>query len=158
MNTGIIATRYARALLKYVTETGHGERVYSQVMGLLSDPDRVPHPFEPELERFVELLIRGHRTELLRESLETFCDLYRRANHIMMAHLTTAVPAPELEARLRELVAGGTDYRVVFDTKVDPSIMGGFIFVVDDRMLDASVSRQLELIRREFIQKNNRIV
>ena len=30
MNEGVIAARYARALLKYVEETGAGEKVYSQ--------------------------------------------------------------------------------------------------------------------------------
>jgi F-type H+-transporting ATPase subunit delta len=42
--------------------------------------------------------------------------------------------------------------------EVDPAIVGGFVFTVDDLMLDASVARQIELIRRQFVEKNNRIV
>ena len=34
MNTGIIASRYADALLKYVKETGEGQVVYKQVCTL----------------------------------------------------------------------------------------------------------------------------
>ena len=40
----------------------------------------------------------------------------------------------------------------------DPSIIGGFIFEVADKRIDASISRQLEELRREFIEKNGRVV
>lgn len=35
MNTGIISSRYAKALLKLVDETGNGEAVYNQVSQVL---------------------------------------------------------------------------------------------------------------------------
>ena len=35
MNTGVIASRYAKALLSYVTEAGAGEKVYSQACALV---------------------------------------------------------------------------------------------------------------------------
>ena len=41
---------------------------------------------------------------------------------------------------------------------VDPSLIGGFVFDLGDEILDASVSSQLEKIRRAFIDKNRRIV
>ena len=34
MNVGIISERYAQALLKYVTETGNGKKVYEQAKHL----------------------------------------------------------------------------------------------------------------------------
>ena len=37
-------------------------------------------------------------------------------------------------------------------------LIGGFVFDVDDYLVDSSVKRQLELIRRQFIRKNRRIV
>ena len=42
--------------------------------------------------------------------------------------------------------------------EVDPSLIGGFVFDIDDAIIDKSVSRQLELIREQFIEKNRRIV
>ena len=36
MNTGIIASRYADALLKYVKETGEGQVVYNRSVRLLT--------------------------------------------------------------------------------------------------------------------------
>ena len=57
MNTGAIATRYARALLRYVLETGNGEKVCAQVRALLADPAHAPSPLEPELQRIAALLV-----------------------------------------------------------------------------------------------------
>ena len=37
-------------------------------------------------------------------------------------------------------------------------ILGGFIFQIDDMRLDASVRQQFELIKKQFIEKNKRIV
>jgi F-type H+-transporting ATPase subunit delta len=41
---------------------------------------------------------------------------------------------------------------------VDPKILGGFIFEIDDYRLDASVATQFEKIKKQFIEKNKRIV
>lgn len=158
MNAGVIASRYAEALLKYVEETGGGRRVYDQVNALLQDSDKRPDALEPELERFTALMVRRGRSDLLRESLVSFVRQYRALHHIKLAHLTTAVPAPGLEDKVRSLIHDETGYEVVLDSKIDPDILGGFVFVVDDLLLDASVARQLELVRRELVQKNKRIV
>ena len=48
--------------------------------------------------------------------------------------------------------------RVVLETSVNPDIIGGFVFEIDDYILDASVRSSIEKIRRELIEKNNRIV
>ena len=44
------------------------------------------------------------------------------------------------------------------EESVDPSLIGGFVLDLEDYRLDASVSRQIEDIRRQLVQKNNRIV
>lgn len=226
MNTGIIATRYATALLKLVEETGSGELVAAQVQviekALDEEPDfrrAVDDPavaavqkislFEAalkdsmaqELHKFLELLIRNGRIGDVRLVLTTFVTEYYRSRHIKRARLVVADPAllssssvsgsdspvagsdssvagsvrgtvirqtrlPEgdsrrpgsLESRLRELIGKETGCELLLETKVDPSLIGGFVFEVEDMILDASVSRQLDFIRRQFIEKNRRIV
>jgi len=158
MNTGVIATRYARALLKYTASTGRGEAVYVQVAGLLKDSDHIPSPLEPDLQKFIALVMNKHREELLREIFVSFVSMYRKENGIKLAHLTTAVAAPGLEKQLERILREDSGCKVIMETKVDPSIMGGFVFTVDDMMLDASVKRQIELVCRKFIEKNRRIV
>lgn len=226
MNTGIIATRYATALLKLVEETGSGEAVAAQVQVIEKALDEVPDfrravddpavaavqkislfeaslkdSMAQELHKFFELLIRNGRIGDVRLVLTTFIIEYYRSRHIKRARLVVADPAllssssvsgsdspvagsdssvagsvrgtvirqtrlPEgdsrrpgsLESRLRELIGKETGCELLLETKVDPSLIGGFVFEVEDMILDASVSRQLDFIRRQFIEKNRRIV
>ena len=234
MNTGIIATRYATALLKLVDETGSGEMVAAQVQVIekaldevpefrraVDDPavsavqklelfeaaltqepvvrqahQPVPEPVEgtslaPDLHKFLELLIRNGRIGDVRLIFTTFITEYYRSRHIKRARLVVADLAlldpeptpsapesvegslrqaqrpvgepveplrPSLESRLRELIEKQTDCKLILKTEVNPSLIGGFVFEVEDTILDASVSRQLDIIRRQFIEKNRRIV
>lgn len=206
MNTGIIATRYATALLKLVEETGSGELVAAQVQVIEKALDEV-HDFRravddpavaavqkislfeaslkdsmaQELHKFLELLIRNGRIGDVRLVLTTFVTEYYRSRHIKRARLVVADPAlldpeptpsdpvpvegalrqaqrPALESRLRDLVEKQTGCKLILKTEVNPSLIGGFVFEVEDTVLDASVSRQLDFIRRQFIEKNRRIV
>lgn len=206
MNTGIIATRYATALLKLVEETGSGELVAAQVQVIEKALDEVPDfrravddpavaavqkislfesslkdSMAQELHKFLELLIRNGRIGDVRLVLTTFIIEYYRSRHIKRARLVVADPAlldpeptpsdpvpvegslrqaqrPALESRLRDLVEKQTGCRLILKTEVNPSLIGGFVFEVEDTVLDASVSRQLDFIRRQFIEKNRRIV
>lgn len=158
MNTGIISSRYATALLRYVQETGGGERVCAQVHRLLEHPDQDPGPLEPELERFVRLLVSNGRMEDVRFMFRDFLSMYYRSRGICLARLTTAVPVPELEQKLCMLLEKQLGCEVRVESSVDPGLIGGFTVEVDDHLLDASVRRQVETIRRQFVIQNNRIV
>lgn len=157
MSTGIVSTRYAKALLKFVTETGRGEQVYAQVQAMLETPASVPEPLEEDLRKFIALLVSNGRISYLKFIFNSFSRMYRRANNIKKANLKTAVPSPELETKLKSLVSEN-GFELVLETEVDPDLIGGFVFQVDDLLMDASVARQIEIIRHQFIEKNNRIV
>ena len=185
MNDSLIRTRYADALVKYVRETGNGESVCQQAERLarvlrevpdlsrmISAKDVVPvakkrellrsalgDPMAPELERFVDLLIENGRIGALRMILLDFGDRYRRSLGLRKARLKVAVPpTEELLARLKALVKERTGDEAVIDVEVDPSLIGGFVFDIDDAIIDKSVARKLELIKLQFIEKNRRIV
>ena len=159
MNTGIISTRYATALLKYVEETGGGERVCTQVQQLLAHPeDMGAVELEPELGKFIALLMENGRMQDVRLILRSFVAMYNESRGISLVHLTSAVPSPTLEERLKGLLEAKFGCRVIFESDVDPDLIGGFRLQIGDYMLDASVRRQIETIRREFVISNNRIV
>lgn len=158
MNTGLIASRYANALLLLTKESGRGEQVCKQVRGILACPDDMPAEIEPDLAKLIALLKKNGRLEYLKFVLRSFVSLYFESEGICLATLTTAIPAPELGKKLCDLVSGLSGYRIVLDSRVDPSIIGGFVLDVDDNLFDASVRTQIETIRREFIEKNTRIV
>ena len=158
MNTGIISSRYATALLRYTQETGGGERVCAQVRRLLEHPEERPAALEPELERFVRLLVKNGRLGEVRFIFRRFIAMYYRSRGIRVARLTTAVPAQELEQKLRTMLERQLGCEVLLASDVDPDLLGGFTLEVGDYLLDASVRRQIETIRRQFVIQNNRIV
>lgn len=185
MNVGIIRTRYAEALVKYVRETGRGEAVCAQAERLARALSDVPDldrmvaakdvvsdaeklsllktalggPMEPELERFLGLLMRNRRIAFLQQILQDFADRYRRSIGQRKARLKVAVAPPEsLLKRLKALVREHTGDEALIDVEVDPSLIGGFVFDIDDEMIDTSVARQLEQIRLQYIERNRRIV
>lgn len=158
MNTGIVSSRYAKALLMLVQESGRGEQVFAQVRELLAHPDTVPSPLEDDLTKLIVLLRKNRRLDYLKLILHGFVRMYCKAEGIVIAHLVCAVPSPGLQPRIEDLLARRTGARILMDSSIDPSIIGGFILDIDDYRLDASVVRQLDDIRRELVQKNNRII
>ena len=186
MNRGLVITRYAKALVKYVQEGGQGDVVCSEAESLVKALQDVPDlgrmvmaaddvvsPFDkkkllqsalggqlsPEMSRFLTLLNQNGRMELVQEILHVFVDLYRRSIGVRKAHLTTVAEPPErLLLRLKDLVREKTGDDVIIEVDVDPSLIGGFVFDIDTYLMDASVKRQLEQIREQFIERNRRII
>ena len=204
MNTGIIASRYATALLKLVDETGpsagsgqsSGEEVVAQARMVLDALESMPdlrraiadfsvpadkklslleaivsdncHPergdgsLAPELRKFFSLLIRNGRIGDISLVLKSFENQYYESRKIVRGKLTLSAPpdsaAGKLEDRLKDLIEKKTGKTLLLTTEIDESLIGGFVLEVEDRLLDASVSHQLDIIRRQFEEKNRRIV
>ena len=158
MNQGAVASRYARAFLRLVEESGRGEQVFTQVRALLKDPSSSPQPLEPDIERLVLLLRRNHRLDCLKFILHDFIRLWCEAHQVLIARLATVVPSPGLPERLESLLASRTGCKVIMESAIDPDLLGGFVLELEDEMLDASVRRQIDDIRNQLVQKNNRII
>lgn len=184
MNTGPVAHRYAKALLKYVMETGAGEKVYSQACILvlrmqeyhqLADvlqkhpeislerkleimSSALGEPIAGELRRFVFLVYEQKRIEHLERMLYSFIGQYRSANSIMVGKLVTAAPVSGLKERLQVALSEKTGVSVTLEEDVDPEILGGFILDMEDLRMDASVEGQFRLLRSRLIDNTNRIV
>jgi len=186
VNTGIISSRYARALLKLVDDIGDGELVCSQfpkvldaikkvpeLYHIVNDPKAVtvdqkmtllksslaPETMTPSLEKFLTLLIRNGRMDHGEFIFHAFSMLYYESRNIRFATLTTAEEAPQwLVDKIVDLIHNTYGSKVVLDKKVDPDIIGGLVLMMDDWCVDASIARQLDEIRKEFNSKNKRIV
>ena len=184
MNAGIIASRYARALLQYVQDSGGGDKVYSQacVIGLrmmevrqlkdfLEDHgelsvERKPELLQsslgeepaPELVAFVNMVASRRRMRFFSRMLYSFIAQYREANNIKVGRIIVASPVDGLKERMEALFHERTGAQIQLLEKVNPEILGGFIFEMDGYRLDASVENQFRRIRRQLIEKNNRIV
>ena len=184
MNAGPIAHRYAKALLKLVQETGAGEKVYSQACVLvlrmqeirqLSDviqkhpevtleqklqllSSAAGEPLEGDLVRFLRLVNENKRIEHLLRMLSSFLDQYRACCGIKVGRLVSARPVPQLKASLEAIMQRQTGATVLLEESVDEKLIGGFVLQVNDLRMDASVAAQLQMLRRELIDNNNRII
>ncbi|MBR3290776.1 MAG: F0F1 ATP synthase subunit delta [Bacteroidales bacterium] len=161
MDAGLIATRYARALLLYAREERTEAPVYEDAQKLLDalqDQRSLTSCIEglsQTLRHFVALVIRNKRVEYLPAILHNFRVLYRLDHGITRAWLTTATEDPELAGKLTTLMKLQGFTRIDFRTEVNPDLIGGFILQIEDKRLDASIASQLRTIRKEWEEKNS---
>ena len=184
MNSGLIAQRYAKALLKYASETRNEDQVYSQVTLLVQAFQEVPQFREAlernpelsfqdrlalmhtalgaelcdELSRFVQLVHSHSRLEYFSRMLIVFIDKYRESKKIKVGTLVTAAPHEGLKIRLEALLGADTGSTVSLSTKVDDAIIGGFVLQVGDLRMDASVAGQFKRIKDALVENDNRII
>ena len=162
MNAGLIASRYANALLLYAREQKAEKRVYDDAAALkqaVQSQADVPGCIEglcETMQRFLALVIRNKRVEYLPAILHDYRALYRKSKGITRAWLTTATENHELADRLTELMKAQGFTEVDFRTEVNPDLIGGFIVQVEDQRLDASIATQLQTIRKEWEDKNRK--
>ena len=102
---------------------------------------------------FIGLLGEKGRESLLPEAAAAYVAQYQSENGILNAVVTTAVPleAAQLAAFQTKIAAQFGAKDVILDTKVDPEIIGGFIIEIGDRQIDASVKRDLNDIKKQFL-------
>lgn len=178
--------RYAKALFQFAKDTGTEEQFFRE-MTQLSDNLAYRTDLRKALEnpiltlrekyalicaatvgekragralsRFITLVLKNHREEFLRYICLSFLQLYRKDHHIGTGKLTTAVPVDrETSERIQQAASTITHSRMELQTEVDASLLGGFVFDINDYRLDASIATQLKRVKRQFIDKNRRIV
>jgi F-type H+-transporting ATPase subunit delta len=70
------------------------------------------------------------------------------------AHVTSVIPlTSDIIARLEERLSQVTGREVEIKAKVDESIVGGFIIRMGDKVVDASLQKQLQMIKEEMLKK-----
>lgn len=176
MNTGIIAMRYAKAMLEYTEKESVSDKVFGEMESLARkfalEPRLRAYLMNPmlaaedkmallesavggkpgrQMQRFLTLVLLNRREEFLQQIALNYLDLYRKARHIRLATIETAVPVPvQTQERIRQYLAGKTDDTIQLDLHLNPALIGGFIFRMDFREIDASVAGQLRDIKRQF--------
>lgn len=181
MNEGLIPARYAKALYLVGVDKHVDQKLYDTMKSLVgnmaSEPslqEALSNPFISDADKcsllstaagkpdgdavfsdFLKLLCRNRRLDLARDIAYAYIDLYRRKNKIFDVSIVSAAPlSTEEKNRLLDLVGrhldGGT---VECTTKVDPSLIGGFIVSVGNERIDASISNELKQLRLNLIRK-----
>jgi F-type H+-transporting ATPase subunit delta len=184
MNTGLIPVRYATALLDFANVSDMQDRVYTEAKAitksffqfnelrtvidnpvlaktekrkiiLLAAGENISKPFE----KFVDLLLENNREDHLHTIALKYIDLFRQQKNIHYGKLTTASPVnAAVEKRLKAMVENTTGGVIEMEKVIDKDILGGFMFEVDFVRWDASISGQLRRIKKDYIERNKKIV
>jgi len=103
--------------------------------------------------KFIDLLVSRSRESLIIDIAGTFIEQYKVLKRIATAVVTTATPMDD-ETRKRliataESLSQDADHINLIE-KVNPEIIGGFIFEMNNRKYNASVLGGLNRLRKEF--------
>jgi F-type H+-transporting ATPase subunit delta len=105
--------------------------------------------------RFLNILCEKNRIGMIDSLADDFIHLVNEKQGIVSAKIKTAINISDSEkASLTEKLKKYTGKNITAIYSVDPSIKGGFIAQIDDKIIDASITRQLELLREKFAQGN----
>lgn len=179
MNTGLISTRYATALLDYAADQGEQEKVYAEVKMLVrmfqqvsrfgkvledvsvrnSEKRKLIHTaaggeISHSMAQFVELLLKNKREDRLYNICLRYLELYRKKYSILRGTLTTATKVDKATYdRLKAFIEHKSGETLELERTIDPDILGGFVLQIGDDRIDASVSGQLKRIKTDLTSK-----
>jgi F-type H+-transporting ATPase subunit delta len=101
---------------------------------------------------FLELLTEKQREAALPEVIERYNALRDEKYGIVNVEVSSAVEiSPQQEKTLAEKLERYTKKKVRVRFALDTSLRGGMVVRIGDTVLDASVKRQLELMRERFV-------
>ena len=112
--------------------------------------ERYPETFV----RFLLVLMENRRQSLLPEIEMAARELLNERTGRVQADVTMTVdPDPELKAEIEAALGKVLGREVTADFRRDPRLVGGVIVRVKDRVMDGSVRRQLQRMRRTLIEE-----
>jgi F-type H+-transporting ATPase subunit delta len=104
-----------------------------------------------EARNLGRLLVTRGRAELADQILEVYRDRLDQARGVVHASVTTAVPLSPAELELvNRRLADMTHRQVKIETAVDPTIIGGIVVRIGDRLIDGSARARLVELRRRL--------
>jgi F-type H+-transporting ATPase subunit delta len=165
-----VTTPYAEALLQVVNENDQTEEMVKEVKQLLTvihdAPELGKTLSSPVLEtetkkkiiieifsgkinssllNFLKLLADRQRIGILTSILDRFLEIYRENSNIALATVTSAVELTDDQKSLitkKIINIAGTE-KLELVTKIDPSLIGGFVASVGSKVIDASLASQI---------------
>jgi F-type H+-transporting ATPase subunit delta len=172
-----LASRYAKSLIDLAVERGELEQVFADMQWLnavcKSNRDFVIVLKSPIInaetkkkiiaavttgnitelvQRFITLLVTKSRESNLPEILTAFISSYKKYNNIQIVKLTSAAELND-ETRtsiINQVKKSAGFEKIELEEKVDPSLIGGFVLQIGDKLVDASIAYDLRAIAKQF--------
>jgi F-type H+-transporting ATPase subunit delta len=174
MSVSIVARRYAQALLELGVEQNSLDTIVGELESIaamwesshelrnaLENP-LVPHAAKkavmndvaarlgasPTTRNTLLLLVDRRRIKTLPYLARTLRELADARKGVVRAEVTTAVAlADAYYARLQAQLEKMTGKRIVVDRRIDPTLLGGVVTRIGDRIFDGSLRTRLQSLR-----------
>lgn len=177
MSVNKIASRYAKSLLDLAVEQNKLDTVLEDIKGfakasenrdlelLLKSPivntekklNVIKAIFEGKIDEltmaFLNIVTKKGREAALPEIAQAFIQKYQAYKKISKIVITTAQKMGEAEfakVKAKLMASDITEENLEIETKIDPSIIGGFVLELGDKLYDASVAQKLEQLKKQF--------
>jgi F-type H+-transporting ATPase subunit delta len=170
-----IAQVYARSLFEVAEEAGKLDDVREQlgeIAGAIADDrdlqvfffspylstqekaeglDKAVTGAEPIVINFLKLLIEKHRMPALMRIRRVYDSLWEDYNKLLPVQITSAVELDESVVKhIGDQISEQTGRKVELSATVQPDILGGLIVRVGNQVLDASIRRRLDSLRKQI--------
>ena len=179
MRKNSLAKRYGQALFDAGVENKLNEDFYAQIVvfeqtintnndfwHILLSHSIGPHQkqklitdvfddsFHPFIINFINLIIDKHRESFLRDIILAYKELYQSSKGILIAQLETAKPIDDkIESEISHLLKKRfLDKDIIFENKIDPTLLGGAKIIIDDLVIDGTLKNQLMNLRKELLK------
>ena len=172
---GLAIRRYSDALLEVCAEENCLEEAYAQYR-LLVEQLKADREFErlllenilsseekkeliekvlpdgnPYLISFLKTLADRGRMEEMEEMFLSFEEGYKEKNNILEAEAVTAVEMTEEQIEdVKKTLGEKYGKTIVLKTSVDPSIIGGMVLTIGNKMFDASVKAKFDSLKKQL--------
>ena len=177
MNNPRLAQRYAKSLIDIATQYNKLEEVHNDIVFLKSivaksrdfvlmlqspivNPDKkykiisaiTSGNVSKITETFLKLICNKSREANLPGVITSFIEQYNSLIGLHNAKLTTATPiSRELADSFITKIKAATTYdKVDLETEVDDRIIGGFILEMEGKLIDNSILRNLNDVKKQF--------
>lgn len=127
----VVAKAALRATMDAIMDKLGTSKLVRNTIGLLTDRGRLPY---------------------LEEVLDAFEELAEAETGRVRAEVISARPLPEAYySRLQEKLQRATGQQIVLVKKEDPSLIGGVVTRIGDRVFDGSISNRLSELRETLL-------
>ncbi|MBK7882828.1 MAG: ATP synthase F1 subunit delta [Chitinophagaceae bacterium] len=181
MNNPRLATRYAKSLIDLATELNQLDAISTDMKWLhkicKTNPDFVAVLRSPIIKAdkkekiiqavindrvnqttasFIHLLVKKGREISLPEIANAYITQFNTLQNIYQVKISTAIPVTDemRDVIVEKVKTASPDKRFELETVVNEDLIGGFVLETDGKLVDASILRDLNDIKKQFLNND----
>lgn len=171
-----VARRYAEAFFSIAREAGKIDDYQNELGKIVQTIEEIPdlkeyfaHPLLPAKDKkeiakkvfdtavspltlnFLLLVLDKKRQNYLGLIYNQYVEMADESRNIKKAELISAMPISDEDVKtLSENLTRSTGSTIQLDVSIDPSIIGGVKIRMGDKIIDASIAKKLELLKKSL--------